>query len=174
MKALSDSEPLRYGRAESPFGPCWIGLYGGRLARLVFAPDAPGGTVSPARLLDWPDRPLVAAPGPVARLADQIFRLDPEGLAGLDLWLEGSDFQRKVWAALRRVPRGSTLSYVELARRIGAPGAARAVGAAVGANPIAYVVPCHRVLRADGSIGGFRWGIDLKRRLLAAEGVWPG
>ena len=91
--------------------------------------------------------------------------------AGLDLPLDirGTAFQERVWRALRAIPPGETVDYGELAKRIGAPRAPRAVGAACGANPTALVIPCHRVRRRDGGLGGWRWGVERKRRLLEAE-----
>jgi methylated-DNA-[protein]-cysteine S-methyltransferase len=82
---------------------------------------------------------------------------------------EGTPFQRRVWRALRRIPAGSTCSYGELARTVGAPRASRAVGAANGANPIGLVVPCHRVIGSDGSLTGYGGGLERKRWLLAHE-----
>jgi len=87
----------------------------------------------------------------------------------LPLAAEGTDFQRKVWRELCRIPYGETISYGDLARRIGQPGAARAVGLANGSNPLPIVVPCHRVIGADGSLTGFGGGIERKRWLLAHE-----
>ncbi|MDF3980549.1 methylated-DNA--[protein]-cysteine S-methyltransferase [Luteibacter sp. PPL201] len=78
-------------------------------------------------------------------------------------------FQWRVWDALTRIPRGQTLSYGELAAALGMPGAARAVGRACGSNRLALLVPCHRIVREDGSLGGWRWGVDIKRELLAGE-----
>ncbi|MEM7611074.1 MAG: methylated-DNA--[protein]-cysteine S-methyltransferase [Pseudomonadota bacterium] len=83
--------------------------------------------------------------------------------------LRGTPFQHKVWEALLGIPDGQVVSYGTLARRIGMPSAARAVGSAVGANPVAILIPCHRVLRADGALGGYRWGEDRKRAVLAFE-----
>ncbi len=85
--------------------------------------------------------------------------------------LRGSPFQKRVWAALRQIPRGETASYAEIARVIGAPAAMRAVAGACAANPVAIVIPCHRVLRSDGALSGYRWGVERKRELLAREGV---
>ncbi len=87
----------------------------------------------------------------------------------LPLDLRGTAFQQRVWRELQRIPRGETITYAELAARIGAPTAVRAVGTACGANPVAMVVPCHRVVRADGSLGGYAWGLERKERLLRAE-----
>jgi O-6-methylguanine DNA methyltransferase len=87
----------------------------------------------------------------------------------LALDLRGTEFQRAVWDALLRIPYGETRSYGEIARQIGRPNAVRAVGTANGANPVALVVPCHRVIAAQGKLGGYGGGLDLKRRLLAME-----
>lgn len=96
--------------------------------------------------------------------------LDGDGtLARVPLDIRGTVFQRKVWDALRSIPRGETRSYGEIARAIGAPKAVRAVGSACGANPVALVIPCHRALRADGSLGGYAWGVERKQKLLAIE-----
>lgn len=83
--------------------------------------------------------------------------------------LRGSDFQQRVWKELMRLPRGTTATYSDIARRIGNPSAIRAVASAIGDNPVSLFVPCHRVLRKDGSLGGYRWGLDAKRRLNAIE-----
>jgi AraC family transcriptional regulator, regulatory protein of adaptative response / methylated-DNA-[protein]-cysteine methyltransferase len=90
-------------------------------------------------------------------------------LARVPLDIRGTVFQRRVWEELRRIPRGETRSYGEIARAVGAPAAVRAVGSACGANPVALVVPCHRAVRANGSLGGYAWGISRKRRLLKLE-----
>lgn len=89
----------------------------------------------------------------------------------LPLDLQGTSFQLRVWQALRAIPPGETVSYGELARRLGVPRASRAVGAAVGANPAAVVVPCHRVIGSDGRICGYHWGVERKRTLLGREGA---
>ncbi|NBB92750.1 MAG: methylated-DNA--[protein]-cysteine S-methyltransferase [Gammaproteobacteria bacterium] len=86
-----------------------------------------------------------------------------------DLDLRGTIFQRKVWNALQDIPPGRTITYGDLARQVGLPGGARAVAQACGANPAAVIVPCHRVVAADGGLGGYRWGIERKRALLAQE-----
>jgi O-6-methylguanine DNA methyltransferase len=92
----------------------------------------------------------------------------------LELSPRGTEFQLRVWRELTRIPYGETISYQELSRRIGNPSATRAVGRANGANPIPIVIPCHRVIGADGSLTGYGGGIDIKRQLLALEGVRLG
>lgn len=102
---------------------------------------------------------------PIVKLID----LGRQPTEALPLDLHGTMFQRKVWTALQQIPAGSTLTYGELARRVDLPGGARAVAQACGANPAAVVVPCHRVVAADGGLGGYRWGVERKRALLAQE-----
>jgi AraC family transcriptional regulator of adaptative response/methylated-DNA-[protein]-cysteine methyltransferase len=90
---------------------------------------------------------------------------------GLDLTLDvtGTAFQRRVWRALRKIPAGATASYADVARRIDAPKSFRAVAQACGANPLALAIPCHRVVRNDGALSGYRWGVERKRALLERE-----
>src|SRR6185436_12638846 len=90
-------------------------------------------------------------------------------LARVPLDIRGTVFQRRVWETLRRIPRGETRTYQDIARAIGAPRAVRAVGSACGANPVALAVPCHRAVRTDGGMGGYAWGLQRKRKLLALE-----
>ncbi len=105
------------------------------------------------------------------RWVAQVVGLVEAPQAGLDLPLDvrGTAFQQRVWKALREIPAGATLSYAEVARRIGRPTAARAVAQACGSNGIAIAIPCHRVVRADGGLSGYRWGAERKRRLLERE-----
>jgi AraC family transcriptional regulator, regulatory protein of adaptative response / methylated-DNA-[protein]-cysteine methyltransferase len=90
---------------------------------------------------------------------------------GLDLPLDirGTAFQERVWQALRAIPPGKTATYAEIARAVGRPKAARAVAQACAANPLAIAIPCHRVVRADGDLSGYRWGVERKRELIARE-----
>ncbi|WP_244475807.1 bifunctional DNA-binding transcriptional regulator/O6-methylguanine-DNA methyltransferase Ada [Methylobacterium sp. Leaf93] len=97
----------------------------------------------------------------------------PSGGLDLPLDIGGTAFQHRVWDALRKIPIGTTATYAEIARAIGAPAATRAVARACGANPIAVAIPCHRVVRSDGSLSGYRWGVARKRDLLTREGAAP-
>jgi methylated-DNA-[protein]-cysteine S-methyltransferase len=90
-------------------------------------------------------------------------------LFDLPLAPKGSDFQRQVWAELSRIPIGESISYAELARRVGRPGAARAVGRANATNPIALIIPCHRVIGSTGKLTGYAYGVELKQKLLTWE-----
>jgi AraC family transcriptional regulator of adaptative response/methylated-DNA-[protein]-cysteine methyltransferase len=118
----------------------------------------------PQAQLSRDDEALTAA---LARAAMLIEHPDAALDAALDL--RGTPFQRKVWQALRAIPAGGTASYKDIATRIGRPDASRAVAQACGANALAVAVPCHRVIRGDGALSGYRWGIERKRALLARE-----
>jgi AraC family transcriptional regulator of adaptative response/methylated-DNA-[protein]-cysteine methyltransferase len=119
----------------------------------------------------FPHAELQQSNADLEQLADQVVRMiDRSELApDLPLDLIGTAFQQRVWRALREIPAGETRSYTEIAKQVGAPGAVRAVGSACGKNPVAVVVPCHRVIREDGDLGGYRWGLERKRALLARE-----
>ena len=112
-----------------------------------------------------------ALPAPVVAALDAYFAGDLAALDALPVATGGSAFQRRVWAALRAIPVGTTTGYGALAAAIGSPGAARAVGLANGSNPIGIVVPCHRVIGANGALTGYAGGVERKRWLLAHEGA---
>lgn len=107
-----------------------------------------------------------------ALVAQVVGFVDAPGL-GLDLPLDirGTAFQQRVWQALREIPVGTTASYTDIARRIGAPGSVRAVAQACGANALAVAIPCHRVVRSDGGLSGYRWGVERKRALIQREAL---
>lgn len=109
------------------------------------------------------------ADGPVASALRSYFDGRHEALEAIEVAPQGSEFQKRAWAALREIPVGSTVSYREIALRLGQPTAARAVATANATNPIAIVIPCHRVIHADGSISGFGGGVEMKRWLLQHE-----
>jgi len=117
---------------------------------------------------------LMQGDGECEQLLAKVTAFIEQPARGLDLPLEldlkGTAFQQRVWQALRQIPAGSTASYTDIATRIGIPKAVRAVAQACGANPLAIVVPCHRVVRSDGALSGYRWGVERKRALLEREG----
>jgi AraC family transcriptional regulator of adaptative response/methylated-DNA-[protein]-cysteine methyltransferase len=106
---------------------------------------------------------------PETKAAILRFIAGENGVARIPLDIRGTVFQRRVWEELRRIPRGETRTYRDIARALGAPDAVRAVGSACGANPVALVVPCHRAVRTDGGLGGYAWGLGRKKKLLALE-----
>lgn len=160
---------MRFGTADTPFGPARIALSQRGIAFLAFA-DADG------RFEDWDDFRATwrearwETDEPAARrVARDLWRATPAGTRRLTLWIHGSNFQLQVWRALLATGQSSTVSYARLAHDIGRASACRAVGSAVGANPVAWLIPCHHVLRANGALGGYRWGIERKQAMLAWE-----
>jgi AraC family transcriptional regulator of adaptative response/methylated-DNA-[protein]-cysteine methyltransferase len=119
----------------------------------------------------FPAAELVDSNAALRPLLKQVadFIAAPDKKTDFSLDLQGTDFQKKVWQALRKIPVGNTVTYTNIAKSIGCPTAARAVASACAANPIAVLIPCHRVLRRNGSLSGYRWGIERKRELLLRE-----
>jgi AraC family transcriptional regulator, regulatory protein of adaptative response / methylated-DNA-[protein]-cysteine methyltransferase len=156
---------IRYAFGQSSLGPFVAALSERGLACVAF--DA-GITELEGRFLDADlVEDQAALSETIAKLAAMIDH--PESDAGLTLDLQGSDFECRVWNALREVPVGTTTTYGEIAARLGVPRQAREVGEACAANKLAVVVPCHRVVKKDGSISGYRWGVRRKRKLLERE-----
>jgi len=159
---------LRYATGNSVLGPILVAMSPHGIAAILFGQTrgqlvedlrerfAMDGGEDDSGLAEIVDRvaALIAAPGMPFDLP-----LDPTG----------SEFQRQVWRALRQIPAGKTASYAEIARAIGRPTATRAVAQACGANPITVAIPCHRVVRSDGGLSGYRWGVERKAMLLWAE-----
>jgi len=163
--------PLRYA-----MGACWLG------SLLVTATNRGICAISlgssPSQLLSdlqvqFPDQELLGGDTKVENWVVRVvgFLEEPGQSLDLPLAVQGTAFQRRVWDALRTIPFGSTVTYMELANRIGAPSAVRAVASACAANQIAIAIPCHRVVRSDGSLSGFRWGVDRKAGLLKWESI---
>jgi AraC family transcriptional regulator of adaptative response/methylated-DNA-[protein]-cysteine methyltransferase len=169
-KTRGEGLVLRYGFHPSPFGTALVMITGQGLAGLAFA-DAGG---EEAALTDmrsrWPRATYVEDRAATAPTARRVFDPAKWGAARpLRVTLIGSDFEIRVWEALLTIPFGEATTYSDVATRIGRPTAARAVGAAVGRNPISFVVPCHRVLGKGGSLTGYRWGLTRKRAILGWE-----
>jgi methylated-DNA-[protein]-cysteine S-methyltransferase len=159
---------------ESPIGPLTIAAHDGRVCLLHFGPESAGIR---KRLEGWYPGQAVEChqdpAGAVTALTDY-FGGRIAALDDVPVELNGTAFQRQVWNALRRIRAGATASYAGLARTIGMPSSVRAVGAANGANPVALIVPCHRVIGSNGSLTGYGGGLDRKRWLLQHEGVTVG
>ena len=154
-----------WGIAESPFGLCSLGWNSRGVCHLAFHDQNPG---FPAQLKKCLPRTVLARNDNAAKKRiREIFAEQPA--ERIPVFLCGTAFQLKVWRALALIPRGSVTTYSTIASAIGSPGAARAVGTACGANPVAWLIPCHRVIRATGAAGGYRWGNERKRSMLAAE-----
>lgn len=158
---------VRYGRHQSPFGEYLLAVTDRGVCGLGFIGDAGReGTLEDLRR-HWPRATVQHDPSATRGTAERIFAPGAALTAALDL--RGTNFQVRVWEALLRIPEGAVVSYGDLARAVGVPGGARAVGGAVGKNPVAYLIPCHRVIRSTGAFGGYRWGGARKRAMLGWE-----
>jgi methylated-DNA-[protein]-cysteine S-methyltransferase len=159
---------------ESPIGPLTAAERGTKVCLLHFGAD--GAAIDETLQRWYPGEPRTRREVTSVRtVLTRYFAGDVGAIDTVPVELNGTDFQTRVWQALRRIPHGSTLSYAGLAKRIGAPSAVRAVGAANGSNPVALIVPCHRVIGSDGTLTGYGGGLDRKRWLLGHEHAsWKG
>ena len=156
---------VEWGIAESPFGLCSLGWCRRGICHLAFHDLDPG---FPGELRDnWPNAEFLRNDNAAKMRSLEVFAKKSAGR--IPVVLSGTTFQMKVWRALVNISRGSVACYSSIAAAIGNPGAARAVGTACGANPVAWLIPCHRVVRAKGGTGGYRWGAERKKSMLAAE-----
>jgi len=164
---------LRVGVHESPWGWVTVGCVGKDLAALHLVER--GKQVAAAMdgfVATWPGAEVRCdSTATAAALKAAVAAWSGKSSAKLRVLLKGTDFQRSVWKALLKIPRGATVTYGEIARKLKSPQKARAVGQAVGANPVGVLVPCHRVLAGGGKVGGYAWGVKKKKALLRAEGV---
>lgn len=165
---------IRYGCAASPFGSMFIAATARGICALAFIEM--GAERAPLERLrrDWPDAVLTEDDAEAARLAASLFDAPAEAARPLSLLARGTNFQINVWRALLEIAPGRLVSYADVAAALGKPKAARAVGAAVGANRIAFLIPCHRVIRESGGVGGYRWGLTRKHALHAWEAARYG
>jgi AraC family transcriptional regulator of adaptative response/methylated-DNA-[protein]-cysteine methyltransferase len=159
---------IRIGEHASPFGRCLIGVSQRGICWLSFTGAERDG---PAEFhATWPAATIKHDSRATARIAASIFKPTlPPLAAPLRLLVGGTNFQLKVWEALIRIPPGHLTTYSNLGQRIGHPNSARAVGNAVAANPISYLIPCHRVIRSMGVVGDYRWGPARKQAMIAWE-----
>ncbi len=161
---------LRYGFHPSPFGTAVVIASERGLAGLAFADAGEDMAALADMRRRWPQATYIADQAATARLAQRIF--DPGQWSAeqpLRVVLIGTDFEVRVWETLLKIPMGRATTYSDIAARLGAPKASRAVGAAVGKNPISFVVPCHRVLGKSGALTGYHWGITRKQAMLGWE-----
>ena len=155
-----------WGWYESPFGPALIMGTDKGICGIAFAAETGPEAAMEDMLSRWPHAAFTEDPMALKPWADAAF-----GAAGGEarLYLIGAPFQIKVWEALLRIPSGHVTTYSEIASAVGNPKAVRAVGTAVGRNPISWLIPCHRALRKSGGLGGYHWGLPVKRAMLAWE-----
>ena len=178
VKRRGEGLIISYGFHATPFGEAVLLASTRGVTGLAFVNEDAGGSRETAladMMRRWPAARYIEDETITAPYARCIFdaacwrREQPVRLV-----LIGTDFEVRVWEALLRVPMGRAVSYADIARHLGCPGASRAVGSAVGRNPISFVVPCHRVLRGDGNLGGYHWGLTRKRAIIGWEAGQTG
>lgn len=156
-----------WGWFESPFGPALVMGTDKGICGIGFGAETSEADALEDLLSRWPKASFVEDPMRLRPWVQRAFGLQQDG--PLPLYLIGAPFQIKVWEALMQIPSGHVTSYSEIAQAIGHPKAVRAVGTAVGRNPISLLIPCHRALRKSGGLGGYHWGLPVKRAILAWE-----
>ncbi|HKY55613.1 MAG TPA: methylated-DNA--[protein]-cysteine S-methyltransferase [Anaerolineales bacterium] len=168
-KSRGEGLTIRYGIHLTPFGKCLIGLTERGICHLGFVQTSEGDAIDNL-VADWKEAKMIEDYRATASLVEPIFHLRYNTrIKPLTLHLRGTNFQLKVWEALLSIPMGAVITYEGIASRIGKPNAVRAVGTAVGHNPIAVLIPCHRVIRKVGGFGNYRYGALRKKALLARE-----
>jgi AraC family transcriptional regulator of adaptative response/methylated-DNA-[protein]-cysteine methyltransferase len=176
LKARGRGMQITYGFTDTPFGRALLGSTPRGLCHLAFVESGAEGASVAALAASWPQARLRRDEGAAAHLAQRIWD-SPKSAAGtgaaapLKLTVKGTNFQLKVWQALLELGSAGPTTYAALAHAVGVAGGARAVGQAVGANPVAWLIPCHNVLRTDGALGGYQWGEDRKRAMLAWQAL---
>jgi AraC family transcriptional regulator of adaptative response/methylated-DNA-[protein]-cysteine methyltransferase len=165
---------IHYGFHPTPFGDCLLALTGRGLCGLAFAEEGNTDALLADFRQRWGQAELIYDPAATLPYAVHIFELTSEpGGPPMQLYLRGTNFQLKVWQALLHIPTGQLTTYGLIATALGQPNASRAVGSAVGDNPIAYLIPCHRVIRKAGELGGYRYGLARKQAILGWEQAHP-
>ncbi|MCE8539322.1 bifunctional helix-turn-helix domain-containing protein/methylated-DNA--[protein]-cysteine S-methyltransferase [Ruegeria pomeroyi] len=160
---------IYWGWFESPFGPALVMGTERGICGIGFAAEAGAEATMQDLLSRWPQAAFVEDPMRLRPWALSAFGAASDRLEPVPLYLIGAPLQIKVWEALLRIPSGQVTTYGELAQSIGQPRAVRAVGTAVGRNPVSWLIPCHRALRKSGGLGGYHWGLPVKRAMLAWE-----
>ena len=171
-QTLDRSLRIHYGYHHSPFGPMLLALTDNGICELAFGLDYTLEAEAEELEKRWPGAQIFEEPERTETTAERLFhpedsRTQDSDKTGFRLFVKGTDFQLNVWRALLRIPAGSLISYKQLAHLTGNPAAVRATAAAVGANPVSYLIPCHRILRASGEPGGYHWGIERKQAMIA-------
>lgn len=163
MRQLPPESDPTFGFNKSPFGDCCVVFSKAGICALTFPESRESAYLDLENR--FPETDFKQDDEKAARIIQQIFETGEK----LKLNPIGTDFQLSIWKALQKTQKGKTTTYAQIAEAIGRPKAVRAVGTAIGANPIAFLIPCHRVIRTDGSLGGFRWGLECKMKMLEWE-----
>jgi AraC family transcriptional regulator of adaptative response/methylated-DNA-[protein]-cysteine methyltransferase len=164
---------IDYGIHPTPFGPALIATTHRGICALRFLPSPAIANATAELHTDWPQAQLIPNQAKTQAISDRLFPSSllspPSSPPPLTLHLKGTNFQIQVWRALLAIPPGHLTTYQTIAKAIKRPTATRAVGNAIGKNPIAYLIPCHRVIRETGNLGGYRWGLERKAAIVGWE-----
>jgi AraC family transcriptional regulator of adaptative response/methylated-DNA-[protein]-cysteine methyltransferase len=161
---------ISYGFCDSPFGECLLATTQRGICYLGFVPSAERSETLDQLFDTWPGSEFMENPTGVCPIVNTIFRIDYQRSSHpFNLQIKGTNFQINVWKALRSIPNGCIVSYQDIASYIGHPKAFRAVANAIASNPVAYLIPCHRVIAKSGKIHQYRWGPARKKALIAWE-----
>lgn len=170
VKSKGEGLQIEYGFHPSPFGRCLVAVTERGICGLSFVQEAPEESLVGNLKARWPGAGLRLSPEATAGVARRIFTFEAQSEPGpLHLFVRGTNFQIQVWEALIRIPFGKAVTYEDVARHIGMPNAPRAVGNAVGSNPIPFLIPCHRVIRKMGEFGNYGEGPQRKKAILGWE-----
>lgn len=153
----------------TPYGWCFVAVSKRGICRIEFLHHENDTSALEHLQADWPEAELCRDREQAADIFDVLSGAPPRAKLPLSLWVKGTNFQLNVWRALLNIPAGTLVSYQALGESLGKASAARAIGSAVGANPVALLIPCHRVLRQTGELGGYRWGTTRKQAILVRE-----
>lgn len=160
---------IDYGVHTTPFGPLFVAMTARGICRASFVDFSSLEQELAALHSNWPLASILANQVSTAVVINRLFQPQLEDSAPLAVQVSGTNFQVAVWRALLKIPSGSLVSYSELANTLGCPTASRAVANAIGANPVAWLIPCHRVIRESGALGGYRWGVPKKQLIQTWE-----
>ncbi|HEV8411432.1 MAG TPA: methylated-DNA--[protein]-cysteine S-methyltransferase, partial [Gemmatimonadaceae bacterium] len=161
---------VKFGFHPSPFGECLIAVTPRGICHLAFVNPVSRADALDRLKHDWPRAELVVDQAATRAAIASAFPIGSgKNLPPLALHIKGTNFQLKVWEALLKIPDGGVTTYGDIAESLHLPGASRAVGTAVGSNPVSWLIPCHRVIRSTGELGGYAWGIERKKVMLMKE-----
>jgi len=169
IRKRGDGVRLEYGFGDTLFGNALVAWTDRGISFLGFCQEKGAAHTLDELCKQWSNAKFVENSSAAQALLDNIFHDSRD--KPVAIWLRGSPFQLKVWEALLEIPEGTHATYGQLARRVGNPGAARAIGTAVGSNPLSFIIPCHRVIRQMGELGGYRWGELTKMAIIGYEAV---
>ena len=158
-------DEINYGWSDSPFGKVLIFLQSNMILGIAFKNSNTTDNIETDMKARWAKKSISFKHFNIKKIADNVFHSNSK----LTLYIEGTELQLKVFRALLNIQKGTTTTYSNIAKEAGNPNAVRAVASAIGKNPIAWLIPCHRVLRKSGDLGGYHWGLTLKKKMLFEE-----